>query len=733
VTHSVYRHGVEMEQYSFFLIGATSSLVVSVGLERVCNALTVLLYRAAFRDFKSTSAVKGYASMQVLGGFLSFLSSMIFSVVGACVSALSGLLGYVFWVVLATAIFSGMFLIAEYYPETLWDMVIFYNDVVGPFIDLVLVVPLDLANLLYRSLIPIWNLSCFTVTRAFYDIVILSAIKDWELFFAMTNHFTMFIRHMVESTVFYVRDVTEGCSEDIAICYDPGQRTWDLITPMSDLRGVAAVGQVIAQHMCSIGSVPIAIAVYPLLDINFAKGLHSMVNAVLYTVIQVPSMTVARCRNANHAVIMCLPDFDPSFNMLLSGLRSMGQFLDNWLDVTSVIIQRALGVGEGLTCEMTAQGITPLNANPALFEDREFLVVGLTAGLYAATDGKNTQYFNHYQSVESIEKEDAWPIQVEVGLGVAAVTFYQGDGELDDMGDRTTTLLGCRCTDQPTGMEIQCALSLYEQVYMGSAIDSEVDLTFNVTFQHDATKRAMRCVETEISVQSVRWPVTRFSKSILEEEDMEETCHSTNTCSSVDAVIWVAPRCNSLAGANQDICIETLSSAGCFPYCMAARRTGSGASNLILYNAVEWKNRVHLVDRDCGFSYVEDQGIRETLQTKGAVFEQSTVFDAASIRSGAKVVSTGDILSGGVVMKQWDASKGCIASPGGESSVGVDVYSGYTDQRYRSLPLPGNPTLNTISVRKTHVMSVSFANETLTTQFPSGNCWFSINIHLMVE
>lgn len=36
---------------------------------------------------------------------------------------------------------------------------------------------------------------------------------------------------------------------------------------------------------------------------------------------------------------MCLPDFEPVFNTLTSGLRSLGRMLDNWLDVTSIIVQ----------------------------------------------------------------------------------------------------------------------------------------------------------------------------------------------------------------------------------------------------------------------------------------------------------------------------------------------------------------------------------------------------------
>jgi hypothetical protein len=674
-------------EYAIFVCCMAGSLVGFGVWERICSAIAVTL--ASVLRFQPNSGVKNYAGIEVLGGGVKFGIQVYAAGFKSVVGSLSILLGYAFWAVTLSLILSGLFLLQEHYSETLVSMVQLWNDSVGPTLDLMLMVPFQLSTVLYSAIVPVWNFIWFNVTRLFYEVVVVSAIRDIDIFVVLTENVANLVRHSVQSGGDYILLLEQGCDQDLDICYDPGHRMIDLITPMGDLRGIAANTQLLMTNLCGIVSVPFSVMIYPFLDINFAKAVHNFVNSVLYTVVHVPIVTISRCKHGG-GIVMCLPDFEPSFNIFLASLRSLGAMLDNWLDVTSVIVQQALGSGTGLNCDSVAQSITPLNISDTMFEGRQYVLVGLTEGLYAATDGVHSQYFNHYHSVQTIEKTNTWPIPVEVALGVAAVTFFKGDGELDDTGGSTTTMMGCQCTDGVAGMRIQCGLSLYEQTYMGDALDPLVDLTFDVRFHQDETKRLMKCVETEISVQSVRWPVTRFSGAIEEDDG---TCHSSQTCSTVDAVVWVAPRCSSLAGVQQNICLESYNDAGCFPYCMAARRAGSAASTILLYNAAEWKNRVHLMGRDCGFAKMESGTLESALAAREVEYTTTgaiTNGNSAS-RSSSETVSKLDILSGSVVLNVWDPAVGCVANVNSQSSVGVDVYTGYTQSRYRSLELPGQP------------------------------------------
>lgn len=138
----------------------------------------------------------------------------------------------------------------------------------------------------------------------------------------------------------YIATFAYGCDQPITdACYDPGLRVYDFITPMKDARSMAVAVRSFLGGICARGASPVDIALYPLMDINSAKAVHNIANAILFTLIQIPSVTVQRCNNQGKDLIMCLPDFEPPINMLVAGLRNLGDVLDNWIDVTSIIVQ----------------------------------------------------------------------------------------------------------------------------------------------------------------------------------------------------------------------------------------------------------------------------------------------------------------------------------------------------------------------------------------------------------
>ncbi len=145
---------------------------------------------------------------------------------------------------------------------------------------------------------------------------------------------------------------------------------------------------------------------------------------------QVPSVTAQRCDRhgprVGGSILLCMPDLNQPLNMMAAGLRSIGRLIDNWLDVSSIIAQRFLGLlspeaAEALDCEATAKSLVPAAYSRQLFTDgqnvttnRPKVVVGLTPGLYAVTDGRHAQYFNHYDSVETMASPNVWPIEVRI-------------------------------------------------------------------------------------------------------------------------------------------------------------------------------------------------------------------------------------------------------------------------------------------------------------------------------
>jgi hypothetical protein len=136
-----------------------------------------------------------------------------------------------------------------------------------------------------------------------------------------------------------------------------------------------------------------------------------------------------------------------------------------------------------------------------------------------------------------------------------------------------SVMMGCRCDDTDSdGIVIRCGYAFYERVYYEVAGDSSDDLVSYVTFQIPSTAKYMKCISTEITVKTLRWPSTRISN--------RPRYTDTFAQGVADAAIWVKPRCSS--SNNEAICLKEFRNAACFPYCLALRASGSGSARLVL-------------------------------------------------------------------------------------------------------------------------------------------------------
>lgn len=169
---------------------------------------------------------------------------------------------------------------------------------------------------------------------------------------------------------------------------------------------------------------------------------------------------------------------------------------------------------------------------------------------------------------------------------------------------------------------------------------------------------------------------------------MASTCSGRGTCSFVDAVIWVQPKCLTSKLSNQPICRSGNNAASCFPYCMAARRSGSAADGLVLYGADEWKNKVHLYERDCGYGYLENPV--KSMDQQSARYQLSLPIGGGGGKLQAETITRNDVLGGSVWINSWDpAIGGCRQASKTDSFVGVEALPAYKGGVFPSIPLPG--------------------------------------------
>ena len=347
--------------------------------ERITNA-------AAWITMRRVTGVKQYAGVQVLGSGISFVTTMTAGVVSVAVRTLTILMTFAFWGILVSTFLCVLYVVHERKPGVLIWGVHFWNDVVGPAYSQFVLAPIWAVDKLASGVIPVWNGGWFMVTKAASEIGIMTLLRTHGEVMTISTDIFDISRSVTFSTVAYVGTISKGCNPQQQLaCYNEGLRMLDIITPMAHLKRLLQPISMIFLGLCGGITGPFDILTYPLRDINFAKGLHGIVNSILYAIIQVPFVTAERCKFSDGLLVFCVPDFEPVFNMMTMGLRSMGIMLDNWLDITSVIVERSLNISSVPDCDKIPLGMTPFNRSNDTFRDNQTVIVGLTEGLYAIT------------------------------------------------------------------------------------------------------------------------------------------------------------------------------------------------------------------------------------------------------------------------------------------------------------------------------------------------------------
>jgi len=302
-------------------------------------------------------------------------------------------------------------------------------------------------------------------------------------------------------------------------------------------------------------------------------------------------------------------------------VRAFGAVFDNWIGLAAAMAgqtlssagsaaeklvggkRRLMGLDAALMAGCPAsRALTPETFRGGLLGG-VMTVVGLTDWLMAATNGSMAFF---YGQLNSDAAPRVWPEGgIDVRMGVAAVGFSEV-GEMDvstlSQGRRpgsrqTTTLMGCRCEDGVQGgIRVRCQFLPFSSNAVPSS-ESGMD----VWFQDQTWVSRLTCASVEISVRSVRWPVRRYEgKTVAFGADTTELpttdCLSRGTCESVDATIWLVPRCDLLPAEQ---CSDVAVGTSCFPFCMAARVSGSRNANPVFANSETWRAGKQVLMRDC--------------------------------------------------------------------------------------------------------------------------------------
>jgi hypothetical protein len=221
-----------------------------------------------------------------------------------------------------------------------------YNAL-SPFMHGTVVTLAKVVNVLFKGLILLWSGSM--INRLVSSFMLPTVFEEMGLYSSLGKSvFGKFRdgKNMVCSLAGYVSNVmvSQPASSQNACYDDVSLGTLDLLTPMGCLLFVKTTRAVCGFRVAG----PIVDAVSsPLMDANLAGVVHNFANAVLSSVVQLSEVTYLRCvRHESEAALMCIPDLEPVYVFLSTGLNSTGYLMDsdNWLNVVFVIVQNTLGL-----------------------------------------------------------------------------------------------------------------------------------------------------------------------------------------------------------------------------------------------------------------------------------------------------------------------------------------------------------------------------------------------------
>ena len=398
-----------------FALPLAAGIMIFLLVERLINAVVGLFW-------SRESELKQAMSLQFLSSFVETSANFFFSILYTLLSLASALVTVMLWVSVVLILGSVMYVTYEQAPWVWTDLARAYNAFIGPYMSNTIVAVVNIFNVVFKGVIPLWNSAWFFVSRLMNGFFLPTLISESLVLGKAGLAVYSFSKHSAISLFSWVQTVVIPCPVSSGnACFDLTDRTLDIVTPMADVRDIVGYMVTIVRNICDPITPIFDMVTFPFMDLSLAKGVHNIANAILYLVVQMPEITYLRCsRFGSETILMCTPDMDPFFSFLVTGIRDIGRMFDNWIEVIFVIIQGVFGF-QSTACAgiiLAPPVLSPGPLRSALFGSNQTVVIGLGGWLMAITDGVSVAY--HGQGKMRMA---AWPSPVTISHGAAAVTY----------------------------------------------------------------------------------------------------------------------------------------------------------------------------------------------------------------------------------------------------------------------------------------------------------------------
>ena len=564
------------------------ALIAAFAVERLVHAVLLAIFYLMSR---SDNPRKSIASLNVLTDTSKSLVNLASFLTSVAINICTTIASYIMSFVVLCIVCALLYILLQYSNDVLFSLSNAYNGQLAASLQIMVVWPLKILNMVFRALVPLWNAAWWLWKKVPTQVLLQTVTNDLGLvinFFEAVGEFCRACAYSVVGWVGSFRCCTVDDGFCNTNCMEAGSRFIDLMTPMAKLRLAVAWLVKWVHGWCNVLGGPLDLFSYPLMDINLAKFVHFGANSVLYLFVQLPAITTDRCKMFG-GTIDCVPDFGPVFVLLTKSTYYLGLMIDNWLNILLLIIQATLGL-QPPPCNTIPTMLADTNFRTTLFGHNSTLVVGMTELVFARTDGTSAQYFSFGQDWTTMLHPNAFPFSVSTKYGIAAVTHVD-DFSHDQNGNDRMDLMGCNCYEESSGIKILCGVAM--QTDQLSALSRTID----VQFQLPSTAVVIgTCSRIDIAVETMRWPQTRNTQSA--------NPMTANEKVMADAAVWVKPRCSS--ESIDMVCVDSFKQAACFPYCMGLHIKGSGSQTIILHDANNWNEGVTMLDRDCALFETTD-------------------------------------------------------------------------------------------------------------------------------
>lgn len=310
------------------LVSITASLIVFSILERILNSLICTMWVITV-GFGEGETKYGFEALQLLTMTASSGMRVVNAILNGVISGISSIFSWIFLAFIILFMTAMIYIVYEEHPVIVRGFALQWNSIIGPKVYTVLVLPIEAANLFFAAILPLYNTITWMWSRIVFQGFLIPWAKSPDTVLKAATSTALVVQTAANSLTAYSVQSFRDCNISTANSFEKGQcisdvgmRTLDLITPLTHLRDAIALlaGWTVASICGPLGA-PLDILVAPMLDINIIKGIHNIINSVLWIFLQIPILTDARCRlfSEKEGVIMCIPDFEPAFRFLVEG------------------------------------------------------------------------------------------------------------------------------------------------------------------------------------------------------------------------------------------------------------------------------------------------------------------------------------------------------------------------------------------------------------------------------